>query len=79
MLVGVPSKQDRHRYGIRHDARAVVASVISMAHNLDLQVVAEGVETQYEATTLKALGCDQGQGHLFGKPLPASEYESSFH
>lgn len=61
------------------EARAVVASVISMAHNLDLQVVAEGVETQYEADTLKALGCDQGQGYLFGKPLPASEYESLFH
>jgi len=61
------------------EARAVVASVISMAHNLGLQVVAEGVETQDEADTLKALGCDQGQGYLFHKPMPASEYETLFH
>jgi len=63
----------------RKEARAVVASVISMAHNLGLQVVAEGVETQEEADTLKALGCDQGQGYLFHKPLPPSEYEKLLH
>ncbi len=63
----------------RKEARAVVASVISMAHNLGLLVVAEGVETQEEADTLNALGCDQGQGYFFHKPLPASEYEKLFH
>lgn len=63
----------------RKEARAVVASVISMAHNLGLKVVAEGVETQEEADTLKALECDQGQGYLFHKPLPPSEFQKLFH
>lgn len=59
----------------RKEARAVVASVISMAHNLGLRVVAEGVETQEEADTLNAMECDQGQGYFFHKPLPAADYE----
>ena len=59
----------------RKEARAVVASVISMAHNLGLLVVAEGVETQEEADTLNAMECDQGQGYFFHKPLPAADYE----
>ncbi len=58
----------------KREAHAVVASVISMAHNLGLQVVAEGVETRAEADALRDLGCDQAQGYLFYKPLPAPEY-----
>ena len=59
-------------------ARAIVASVISMAHNLGLRVVAEGVETSAEAEMLTDMGCDQGQGYVFHRPLSVSEYEALF-
>ena len=46
-----------------------------MAHNLGLQVIAEGVETQGQFEYLKDHGCDQIQGFLFSKPLPAEQLE----
>ncbi len=48
-------------------------ATISMAHALNLQVVAEGIETEEQLRCLKDLGCDIGQGYLFGKPVPADE------
>jgi len=55
-------------------ARAVVQSVISMAHALELRVVAEGVETEAEAEILRQFGCDQGQGYLFGRPIAPEDF-----
>lgn len=55
-----------------HRESALVTAIISMAHNLKLQVVAEGVETEVQFAFLKKYGCDQVQGYLFGKPV-ASE------
>ena len=52
-------------------ARTLVATIISLAHSLRLKVVAEGVETEQQAEILRELQCDQMQGYLFGKPLPA--------
>ncbi|MBK4733123.1 putative bifunctional diguanylate cyclase/phosphodiesterase [Noviherbaspirillum pedocola] len=52
---------------------AIARSIIQLAHNLDLQVVAEGVETASQVETLRHLGCDVVQGFYFGKPVPASE------
>jgi diguanylate cyclase len=54
-----------------NDARAIVQAVIQMAHALELRVVAEGVETAAQRDALLALGCDEFQGYLFAKPLPA--------
>ena len=54
---------------------AIVKAIVSLAHNLGMEVVAEGVETRAQADALRALGCRRGQGFLFSKPLPADEAE----
>jgi diguanylate cyclase (GGDEF)-like protein len=54
-------------------ARTLVQTIISLAHSLRLKVVAEGVETESQATLLLELGCDQMQGYLFAKPLAVAE------
>ncbi len=55
------------------DSRAIVKSIISLAHSLRLTVVAEGVETEEQAALLLELGCDQMQGYLFSRPVPPQE------
>ncbi|MCK9260648.1 MAG: EAL domain-containing protein [Azoarcus sp.] len=54
---------------------AIVAAAVSMAHNLGLSVIAEGVETAVQVARLRDLGCDELQGYHFSKPLPADEIE----
>ncbi|MEV1330068.1 bifunctional diguanylate cyclase/phosphodiesterase [Micromonospora costi] len=54
----------------RTDER-ILASLVSLAHALDLTVTAEGVETAGQAERLRAIGCDAGQGWHFGRPAPA--------
>lgn len=51
----------------------IVKAVVALAHGLKLGVVAEGVETDAEFEMLRMLGCETGQGYLFGKPQKASE------
>lgn len=52
------------------DAQAIVEAVVRLSHALGLKVVAEGVETQDQATLLIHFGCDELQGFLFAKPMP---------
>jgi diguanylate cyclase (GGDEF)-like protein len=52
---------------------AIVSTVISLARALNLKVVAEGVETEEQASLLRLLRCDQVQGYLFGRPVPPEE------
>jgi len=47
----------------------MVKTIITLAHNLDLEVIAEGVETADHIRRLIALGCDYGQGYIFGRPM----------
>jgi diguanylate cyclase (GGDEF)-like protein len=59
---------------IDHHAGAIVKTIISMAHNLDMKVLAEGVETDQQLEFLKKYGCDEVQGFLFSPPVPAIEF-----
>ena len=56
------------------DDAAVVIAVISMARNLKLRVIAEGVETQKELAFLQAHGCDEVQGFYFSRPVPPGQF-----
>ncbi len=55
-------------------AKAIVNAVIEMAHSIGIKIVAEGIETQEEFDTMKALGVDYIQGFFFSKPLPEHEF-----
>ena len=57
------------------DDAALVTAVITLAHNLRLKVVAEGVETDEQLNLLRLLRCDEWQGYLFSKPLPVAAFE----
>ena len=63
--------------GTDNRANAVVAAVISLAHAHDLLVTAEGIETQEQADMLLAMGCDHGQGWLFGRPVSVDRLPES--
>lgn len=54
---------------------SLVTAIIAMAKALNLKVVAEGIEEISQATCLKALNCDYGQGYLFAKPVRAEEFK----
>jgi diguanylate cyclase (GGDEF)-like protein len=55
------------------DDKAIATAVIALARGLDMSVVAEGVETVAQADLLRELGCDDMQGYLLSRPLPAAE------
>jgi diguanylate cyclase (GGDEF)-like protein len=56
---------------------ALVMAIITLAHNLKLKVIAEGIETEEQKTFLRLLRCDEGQGYLFGKPMPPDVFAST--
>jgi diguanylate cyclase (GGDEF)-like protein len=58
----------------RHD-RDIVRTVIAIAQSMDLDVIAEGVETEGQLHVLMDRGCNSYQGYLFGKPLPIAQFE----
>ena len=55
------------------DDAAITQAVIALSHSLAKQVVAEGVETDAQLDFLRRLGCDQAQGYLIGRPMPAEQ------
>jgi diguanylate cyclase (GGDEF)-like protein/PAS domain S-box-containing protein len=56
-----------------HADAAIVRTIIDMAHTLGFTVVAEGVETDRQAAFLRQFGCEQAQGYLFARPMPAAD------
>jgi EAL domain-containing protein (putative c-di-GMP-specific phosphodiesterase class I) len=56
--------------------RIIVETIVYMAHQLGMQVVAEGVETQAQHDWLLAQGCDFGQGYHYSRPVPAGQFEA---
>jgi EAL domain-containing protein (putative c-di-GMP-specific phosphodiesterase class I) len=55
----------------------LVRTIVTLAKNLGLRVVAEGVETLEQETFLRTLDCDDAQGHFYFKPLPASDLQAA--
>lgn len=58
------------------DDMEITAAIISMAHRLNLQVVAEGIETEVQRVFLEEHHCDYGQGYLFSRPLPLEQFKA---
>jgi len=56
------------------DDAAIVTAIVAMARSLNLDVTAEGVETEEQATFLRSLACHQAQGYYFGRPMSAQEF-----
>ncbi len=62
--------------GSSADDGAIAAAIIAMAHSMGMKVVAEGVETQAQLDVMRTLQCDEIQGFLFSRPLPADQFDA---
>ncbi|BAY24638.1 putative diguanylate phosphodiesterase [Calothrix sp. NIES-2100] len=67
-----------HNVDVNYEKSALTKAVIQMAHNLDFQVIAEGIDTEAELDFLRQNNCDAMQGFLLSRPLPAAELENFF-
>jgi EAL domain-containing protein (putative c-di-GMP-specific phosphodiesterase class I) len=59
-------------------SKKILESVISLAHELNMQVITEGVEYENQVKFLLELGCDIFQGYYYSKPLPVAEFEDKY-
>lgn len=56
-------------------SRKIVKNIIGLAHSLDMQVVAEGIETEEQVAALREMDCDFIQGYVYSKPIPVTDFE----
>jgi diguanylate cyclase (GGDEF)-like protein/PAS domain S-box-containing protein len=71
-------KIDRSFVGAMHDnegSAEIVRAIIALAHNLGMHVIGEGIENRDQASKLRELGCEYGQGYLFAEPIDSSTFE----
>jgi len=64
--------------GPRGENAAIVRTIVNLAHNLGMKVIAEGVETEDQRQLLLDMGCEFGQGYLFSRPVEGAVVESRF-
>jgi EAL domain-containing protein (putative c-di-GMP-specific phosphodiesterase class I) len=57
---------------------SVISAILNMARSFDLETIAEGVETEEQRKSLQRLGCKEGQGFLFSRPVPALQFADIF-
>jgi diguanylate cyclase (GGDEF)-like protein/PAS domain S-box-containing protein len=62
-----------------HDSREIVKTIVTLAHNLQLDVVAEGVETQAQADLLREMNCEYAQGFFYSRPVDAQDATQLLH
>ena len=62
----------------KQNNKAIITAIISMCHALNLEVIAEGVESEEQINFLESIGCDKIQGFLFSSALPAGEFDKWF-
>lgn len=71
-------KLDKEFFGrgdMQKEEQIILSSIISMAKQLNMKVLSEGVETQNQSDFLKSVYCDMAQGYLYSKPIPVAEFE----
>jgi EAL domain-containing protein (putative c-di-GMP-specific phosphodiesterase class I) len=77
-FAGDTLKIDRSFISTMHEDdghRAIVRGIVALAHNLQMHVVAEGIEHPEQLALLRSIGCEYGQGYLFARPMSGAEIE----
>ena len=59
-------------------SRIILRNIIQMCRDLDIEMIAEGVETSRQEDILKSLDCPNGQGYLFARPVPVKDFEADY-
>lgn len=67
-----------HNIGIKPSDMMIIQTIIGMVHNLGIEVIAEGVETEEQRAFLEYNNCPLCQGYLFSKPVPIAQFEALF-
>ena len=63
---------------VNENSRAIVKAIVTLADTVGLNIVAEGIETEEQSKILHSLGCREGQGYFFSKPMPPIDWSSCF-